>query len=96
MIPERLPQRNADTIVAAFDDAYVVFDPRCNEVHLIEALSAVVYDACDGSSAAELISDIHEILGIDQTQAEGVVQNHLDEFALKGLLAGTKAAERPP
>ncbi len=33
-------------MVASFDDAYVVFDPRCSEVHLIEALSAVIFDAC--------------------------------------------------
>ena len=96
MIPERLPERNADTLVATFDDTYVVFDPRCKEVHLIEALNAVIFDACDGSLAAELVTDIHEILGIDRGLAEEAVRHHLDDFAGKGLLAGTQAAGRPP
>ncbi len=96
MIPGRLPVRNADTMVAAFDDAYVVFDPRCNEVHLIESLSAVVFDACDGASTADLVADIAEILDLDVGKAEQAVQNNLEEFTRKGLLVGTKAAERPP
>lgn len=96
MLPPQLPTRNANTLVAAFDDAYVVFDPRCNEVHLIESLSAVVFDGCDGSSTAGLLDDIIEILGLDRAEAEQMVRDNLDEFNRKGLLVGTKAAERPP
>ena len=96
MLPPRLPARNADTLVAAFDDAFVVFDPRCNEVHLIETLSAVVFDGCDGSSTAGLLDDITEILGMERAEAEQMIRDNLDEFNRKGLLDGTKAAERPP
>ncbi len=96
MTPAQLPERNPDTLIASFDDAYVVFDPRCSEVHLIEALSAVVFDACDGSSTADLIADIAEILEIDTVRAERAVQTSLDEFARNGLLAGTTAGKRPP
>ncbi len=95
-LPARLPHRNADTMVATFDDAYVVFDPRCNEVHLIEALSAVIFDACDGTETAALVADITEILGIAIGQAEQTIEKNLDEFGRKGLLVGMTAAGAPP
>lgn len=96
MIPEFLPRRNETTQIAAFDDAYVVFDPRCNEVHLIEALSAVVFDACDGTESATVVNDIVEVLGFTHDAAERVIVDNLAEFERKGLIAGTAAAERPP
>ncbi|MFT6290194.1 MAG: PqqD family protein of HPr-rel-A system [Ilumatobacter sp.] len=96
MMAAQLPDRNPDTLVASFDGAYVVFDPRCSEVHLIDSLSAVIFDACDGTSLSDLVADITEIFGIDVAQAEQAIESNLDEFARKGLLAGTYGATRPP
>ncbi len=92
----RLPLRNPETLVAGFDDAYVVFDPRCGEVHLLGAMSAVVFDACDGSPRSELIEELTSELGIDELAAEAAVEKHLAEFERMGLLIETTAAERPP
>lgn len=91
-----LPERHPDPLIAEFDDAYVVFDPRCGEIHLIDALSAVVFNACDGSDRAALADDIASILGIDRAKAETAIDNNLTAFARAGLLVGTNPSIRPP
>ncbi len=96
MTEDLLPLRNPDTLVAGFDDAYVIFDPRCSEVHLLGAMSAVVFDACDGSPRSELIEDITSVLGVDESVADAAIDQQLAEFERTGLLLGTTPEERPP
>ncbi len=96
MNTEHLPHRNSDTLVAAFDDSFVVFDPRCGEVHLIEALSAVIFDACDGTPWADVAGDLVAVLGLDPPTADAAIANNVLEFERLGLLHGTAAIGRPP
>ena len=96
MTDDSLPQRNPDTLVAGFDDAYVVFDPRCSQVHLLSGVSAVVFDACDGTPRSELVEDFTSTLDIDASSAGAVIDAQLAEFDRTGLLLGGTPAERPP
>ncbi len=96
MSNDRLPLRNPDTLVAVFDDAYVVFDPRCGEVHLLGAMSAVVFDACDGTPRSVLVDEITSILGVDEAAAVDTIDHQLTEFGRTGLLLGTSPMRRPP
>ena len=59
-------------------------------------MSAVVFDACDGSPRSELVDDITETLGVDVSTADAAIDAHLAEFERTGLLLGTSPAERPP
>jgi hypothetical protein len=92
-----LPRRHDELEVAEFDGEFVVFDPRCMDVHLIGNLTAVVFDACDGRSRrSDLISDLVDVVGLDGAAAERAVTDSLDALAQRGLIAGTTPERRPP
>jgi len=92
-----LPLRHADLEVAGFDDEFVVFDPRCSEVHVVSNVTAVVFDACDGkSSRADLIRDLVDVAGLGRSDATRAVDESLAALARRGLLVGTTPEGRPP
>ena len=92
-----LPRRNPDLEVSEFDGEFVVFDPRCMDVHLVSDVTAVVFDACDGtSSRTSLVDDLVELLDIDRSAADGMVSDSLVALERTGLLAGTASQLRPP
>lgn len=96
-LPTVLPRRHADVEVAEFDTEYVVFDPRCNEVHLITGLAAVVFDACDGvTPTAQLVEEIEELLQIPGDAVAREVVSALDQLRRIGILRGTAPTDRPP
>ncbi len=92
-----LPRRHAEVDVAAFDMAYVVFDPRCMQVHLVDGFGAVVFDACDGDTTrSALLAEVCEVTGWDAPTAATEVDRALGQLITLGLLEGTAAQERPP
>lgn len=96
-LPDVLPARHPDLEVAEFDTEYVIFDPRCSEVHLIEGVTAIVFDACDGSTPlADLVEEFSDVLGIDASVVRIQVAEALVALASVGALEGTTPTERPP
>jgi hypothetical protein len=95
--PGLLPRRRGDVDVAGFDTAFVVFDPRCMQVHLIEGFGAVVFDACDGETQANtLLDEVCDVTGWDRPTADTEVEAALAQLVGLGLLEGTTPPERPP
>lgn len=95
--PDLLPRRHADVDVAGFDTAFVVFDLRCLQVHLIDGFGAVVFDACDGETQrATLLAEVCEATRWDRPMAEAEVEAMLRQLVDLGLLEGTTPVERPP
>ena len=67
------------------------------QVHLIDALPAVVWDACDGSTlVADLAAEIASLTDISADAADTAVREALDQFASMGLLVGSTAVSLPP
>lgn len=96
-LPEVMPARHEALEVAEFETELVVFDPRSDQVHLLEGFSAVVFDACDGESLPDgLVADVVEVGGVDVDQAKGAVARTLVELGVLGLLAGTEPATSLP
>jgi PqqD family protein of HPr-rel-A system len=96
-LPQVMPARNPAVEVAEFETELVVFDPRSDQVHLLEGLSAVVFDACDGESPpAALVADLVDVGGVDADQAQVLIARTLVELAVLGLLAGTEYEAPPP
>ena len=95
--PTALPRHHHDIEVASFPEEFVVFDARCMQVHHIDGLPAVVFDACDGVTTSRSIADeIAEALGVTPEEARLGVEQSVQHFAALGLLEGSIAAQRPP
>ncbi|MFZ4718652.1 MAG: hypothetical protein ACOYMR_04470 [Ilumatobacteraceae bacterium] len=93
-----MPDPRADLHVASFDTEYVVWDPTCGLVHLLEGLHAVVFDACRSrigrdELAAELVA-----AGIDTPAAQHEAQQAVDAALdhLRGLSMFADGGGRPP
>ncbi len=56
-LPDELPACHPDLEVAGFEGELVVFDTRTNQVHMIRDTFAVVFDACDGTTASSALVD---------------------------------------
>ncbi len=92
-----MPHRHALLMIADFDDSFVVFDPRSKQVHLLEDVTAVVFDACDGATDhATLIADISAAFGQPLAVVDRQVATMLRSFAALGLLDGTEPEAEPP
>lgn len=96
-LPEVLPSRHPEIEVAEFETEYVIFDPRCSEVHLIAGLTAVVFDACDGSTiVVDLVEEFRETLGLEFEASRSQIAEALRVLSGIGALDGTTPADRPP
>lgn len=92
-----LPARNPDLEIAEFETEFVVFEPRCSEVHELGGLTAVVFDACDGATSIEaLAAEIASALMIGVDEAHAHVADSLVALAAADLLATGSGDERPP
>ncbi len=92
-----MPARHPELEVAEFDAELVVFDPRVNQVHLVEGLAAVLLASCDGATPrSEVVGDLVELLGLEAAAAAGEVDVTLATFAGLGLLEGTEPPVPPP
>jgi hypothetical protein len=96
-VRDLLPRRHGDIDVAGFDTAFVVFDPRCMQVHLIDGFGAVVFDACDGETPRKtLLDEVCDVTGWDRLKGEAEVEATLGQLMGLGLLEGTTSQGRPP
>jgi len=76
------------------DASCLLFDPRAQDGHVLDAFGALVWDYCDGAlSAGEIAAEIAALVPHYQGVAERVAAL-LDEFARRGLLLAPEAAGR--
>lgn len=84
-----LPLRAEGLEVAEFGTQLVVLDLRHHEVHLLDGAAAVVFDACDGTTAvAELQQEFVKVLSVDPGVAAGLIDDALVTLAASYLLSG--------
>ena len=96
-LPEVLPARHPDVEIAEFDTEFVVFDPRCNDVHRMVGLTAVVFDACDGvTTLASLVGEVASVLETSDQQALTLIEQALAEITRVGALQGSEPLKPPP
>ena len=94
---ELLPLRNQAVEVAKFDPDLVVFDPRCKQVHLLERVTAVVFEACDGiTTRQQLLAAMAAAQEFSVQDADLRVRKALAKLARLGLLQDTEYQVQPP
>lgn len=97
VVERMLPERKADLEIAEFATEFVVFEPRCSEVHQLGGLTAIVFDACDGSTTVDaLAEEIAGALGIGVDEAAVHVDDSLVALARADLFVAESEADRPP
>ncbi len=96
-VAEVMPLRDLQLEIAEFGDTTVVYDHRTNSVHLLEALAAVLFDACDGATVRSVLA---EEISAALAQPAATVAEQIDvtvaNFAGLGLLDGFEPTVEPP
>ena len=94
---ERLPARRADLAERDVDGARLVYG-RAAGPHLLDPLSAELFDALDGTSpSAELVDDLADVLGCPIDEAARRLAALLEDLRARGLLdAFGRVDGRPP
>ena len=91
------PRICAETVVRRYENDIVAWSPSGRHPLAIEGVSAVVFDILDGAaSVAELITDIHEVVGVERTAARRKLREVLGQFAGAGLLADVVGSATAP
>ena len=52
------PRRVDDVGVLELDDDLVIYDGRSHEVHLLDPVAALVWEACDGDRSPDDLADL--------------------------------------
>ena len=92
-----MPRRTRHVEVADFGTEFVVFDPRNRMAHHVSGWPAVVFDACDGTTAvAELAAEATDYWHGDIDEARERIEEVVRGFEHLGILEGTDAMAPPP
>jgi hypothetical protein len=88
--PEReLPKGRSDVIFRPLDDSWVLFDPRAEQLHVLNLSAALVWAHLDGESSHESIAEaVGSAFNPPQTAAQVLadVQATVERFQEAGLL----------
>lgn len=84
------PQGREDVVFRQLADDWVLFDPRTNQIHVLNLSAALVWTACTGDSSLDDI--VRDVAGTyPDPPAEGQVREDVDaalaRFSSLGLLA---------
>ena len=89
---ELLPARRADLTERDVGGARLVYGREAGP-HLLDPLSAAVFDALDGTTpSAELVDDLADVLGRPIDEAARRLGALLDDLRARGLLDGSAPA----
>lgn len=96
-IGDVLPARHAYLEVADFGTELVIYDPETHMAHLLRGLQALLFDACDGSTATEsLVAEFVDAgLGDREQVLDGVRLAFIDLVDL-ALIADHEPPGGPP
>ena len=78
-----LPQARADVVFRRLEDEWVLFDPRRQLLHVVNATGAAVWISCDGeTSIGEVVDDLVATFTEppDRGRIEADVREALDRF----------------
>ena len=87
--PEFSPRVRDDLVFRRLDDEWVVYDPKSEQLHVLNASAAVVWLCCAGESKLdEIVDAVRDAFDgtVDRQTVELEVRNTVDSFAKKGLL----------
>jgi hypothetical protein len=81
------PMRRSDVEWTELDGETVLYDPKANMMHSLNASAAVVWAACDGTVAAhEIVRAIETDYSGDRNEIERDVLAIIEQFRRQGLL----------
>ena len=89
-LPEVLPRKRPDVLVADFDTELVVLVPEERKAHRLDAGLSLILSSCDGvTTAVELISEVAADTGDEHADLERWLGNGLAELAGLKVLVGS-------
>lgn len=93
--PEELdllrPRVAADVRTRHYDDGIIAWSPASPRPTPLDGVGSVVFQILDGSgTVAELVDDIHEVVGVPEAVARSQLRHLLEQFAADGLLDGVE------
>lgn len=83
------PRGREDVIFRQLADDWVLFDPRSNQIHVLNLSAALVWTACTGDASVDQIVEDVVASFPDDTGSPGVrgdVRDVLARFTSEGLL----------
>lgn len=96
-IGDVLPQRHAHLEIAEFGTELVVYDPQVHMVHLLSGFQALLFDACDGATATEVLVDEFVEAGVgDREQVLDALRIAFIDLVTLALLADHEPPDGPP
>ena len=87
MQPDWRPRVKTDLLAEVVEDDLVVLVPETDQVHLLNATAAAIYELCDGTrSAGQIAAELRHLVGNPPDEIERDVSRALEELVEKGLL----------
>ena len=86
---EGAPKGRADVVFRQLDDEWVLFDPRSEQLHVLNLSAALVWTHCDGQIGADAIAEAVATAfepRVPTAQARRDVDDALERFRHAGLL----------
>jgi len=81
------PRRMPDITASDLDDELVLYNLRTDQVHVLNATAAAIWELCDGSMTAEEIAAVlADACSVPLARVQPDVQNMLAEFYEAGLI----------
>lgn len=81
------PRQMPDVTASDLDDELVLYNLRTDQVHVLNATAAAIWELCDGSLSVREIADVlAEACRVPLARVEPDVQNMLAEFHAAGLI----------
>jgi hypothetical protein len=78
----------------SYEDGIIAWSPSNPRLTPLAGVASVVFQILDGSATvAELVEDIHEVVGVPEAVARGQLRRLLDQFATDGLLEGVNGGD---
>lgn len=85
------PRRRDDLEVVNRPGDHALFDPETGAIHALNATSMAIWEACDGETTVEELTDaIREMGGIEIDTARVIVQDALTSLRDADLIRPTK------
>lgn len=83
------PRGRDDVVFRQLADDWVLFDPKANQIHVLNLSAALVWTACSGDLSVDgIVDEVVQSYGEspDPAVVKGDVLGALDRFASEGLL----------
>ena len=90
------PQVRPDAIVRHYGNEIVAWSPIGHQPTALDPVAALLYQFFDGTaSVAELVTDVHEAIGVLPTVAANQVRRVIEQLGDAGLLTPVAPAGSP-